>query len=74
MFTLKPNPDNISKEIITAEKFKESTGFNPIQDNLERCNCEYAGEAGHWQCGWNIALNMPVFMVGTGTTNPFPKK
>jgi hypothetical protein len=74
MFTLKPNPDNISKEIITAEMFKKATGRDPIQDDLERCNCDCAGESGNWACGWNIALNMPVFMVGTGTTDPFPKK
>ena len=74
MLTFKTNKENIGKEVITEEIFTEATGFKPIKDDLERCNCEYAGESGHWQCGWNIALNKPVFMVGTGLTDPFPKK
>ncbi len=50
--------------IITAEKFKQATGQEPIQDDLERCNCSEAGEVGHWSCGWNKQKDMPVFMEG----------
>lgn len=47
---------------ITAEMFKQATGADPIQDDLERCNCELAGEPGHFSCGWNDEKNRPQFM------------
>lgn len=49
---------------ITEEYFKEHVGSEPIQDDLERCNCKQAGSPGHVQCGWNSIKNKPVFMVG----------
>lgn len=49
---------------ITAEKFKEATGREPEDDDLERCNCGKAGQMGHFMCGWNSKLNLPVFMAG----------
>ena len=50
---------------ITKERFKAATGLDPQDDDLERCNCELAGEPSHLQCGWNRQQNLPVFMVGT---------
>lgn len=50
--------------MITAEDFKKATGQDPIDDDLERCNCKHAGTIGHFDCGWNQKMNMPVFMVG----------
>lgn len=50
--------------MITREKFVEATGREPEQDDLERCNCERAGQIGHLCCGWNALLNMPQFEVG----------
>ncbi len=50
--------------MITAEYFELRTGAPPIQDDLERCNCEKAGQIGHWQCGWNKQQDQPVFAVG----------
>lgn len=47
---------------ITAEQFKAATGHEPVLDDLERCNCTKAGQMGHQMCGWNRALNLPVFM------------
>jgi hypothetical protein len=47
--------------IITADIFKESTGRLPIQDDLERCNCNI-NEFGHDQCGWCEIHNQPRFM------------
>ena len=38
-------------EKMTAERFKEVVGVAPEQDDLERANCEKAGQPGHWQCG-----------------------
>jgi len=55
---------NIShKNNITAEQFKEATGQDPIQDDLERCNCPKAGQLGHYDCGWNHEQNLPQFMA-----------
>lgn len=49
---------------ITAEYFKEATGYEPTNDDLERCNCDKAGEPGHFGCGWCEEKNLPYFMVG----------
>jgi len=46
---------------ITRENFIEATGREPEQDDLERCNCDKAGEVGHMFCGWDYTLNKPVF-------------
>jgi hypothetical protein len=50
--------------LITREKFIEATGREPINDDLDRCNCPEAGKLGHWSCGWNIEHDKPQFMVG----------
>jgi len=49
---------------ITAELFKQYVGREPEDDDLERCNCKTAGEAGHTMCGWNSKENLPVYMAG----------
>ena len=46
---------------ITAEMFKAAMGYEPVDDDLERCNCPKAGEEGHWHCGWNWDHNKPQF-------------
>jgi len=38
---------------ITRERFIEGTGREPIDDDLERANCELAGTIGHFCCGWD---------------------
>jgi hypothetical protein len=48
---------------ITAERFKLATGREPERDDLERCNCERAGEIGHWACGWDTEHDLPMFMT-----------
>jgi len=53
---------------ITAKKFKNSTGFVPVDDDLERCNCELVGTFGHSMCGWDEKRDMPNFMPGIGKT------
>jgi hypothetical protein len=50
--------------MITAEQYEQATGDKPENDDLERCNCERAGQPGHYFCGWNTKENLPVFMVG----------
>lgn len=47
---------------ITKEIFKEATGVDPEQDDMDRCNCPHAGTIGHSQCGWNYEKQLPVFM------------
>jgi hypothetical protein len=49
---------------ITAELFKQYVGREPEDDDLERCNCEKAGQPTHTMCGWNSKANLPVYMVG----------
>jgi len=49
---------------ITEEKFREATGEEPVNDDIERSNCERAGMPGHWTCGWCDDCDMPVFMCG----------
>ena len=47
--------------LITAERFKEATGRDPENDDLERVNCPVVGGFGHFYCGWNHRLNLPRF-------------
>lgn len=47
---------------ITALQFKDCTGSEPIQDDLERCNCSVPGTLGHIFCGWNYVKNVPMFV------------
>ena len=54
---------------ITREIFLKHVGTEPIQDDLERCNCLKAGEHMHLDCGWNKQKNKPVFMVGKEKPN-----
>lgn len=48
---------------ITAEIFKEKTGKDPVDDDLERANCSSAGELGHFHCGWNQEKDLPQSMT-----------
>jgi hypothetical protein len=49
--------------VITSQEFRKATGRDPAQDDLERCNCKYAGKLGHSDCGWNKEHNLPNFMA-----------
>lgn len=51
-------------EQISEEKFYLRMGRKPEMDDLSRCNCPVTGEIGHFQCGWNKELDLPVFLVG----------
>lgn len=50
---------------MSAEEFESIVGYAPVDDDLERCNCQRAGEIGHSSCGWNKKLNRPMFMGGS---------
>ena len=49
---------------ITAEQFEEAVGYPPEHDDLERVNCDKAGEVGHTMCGWCEECGKPRFMCG----------
>lgn len=49
---------------ITAEAFLAATGREPENDDLERANCPFAGEFGHYQCGWDHTQNRPAYETG----------
>lgn len=54
---------------ITREDFIAATGREPINDDLERCNCEKAGTHMHEFCGWDHEQNRPQFEVGYRRTD-----
>lgn len=56
-------------EKITRDKFLSCVGTEPIQDDLERCNCDQAGNSGHHQCGWDHKRDMPNFIPGQSKAN-----
>jgi hypothetical protein len=49
---------------VTWTMFIKATGYMPENDDLERCNCEKAGEMGHQSCGWCETHNLPRFHCG----------
>lgn len=56
---------NIFKSVfhgeITEQKFLEIFGVSPIEDDLQRVNCEHAGEIGHSHCGICLECKFPNF-------------
>jgi hypothetical protein len=51
---------------ITAETFVRRVGRAPENDDLERCNCDLAGQLGHTSCGWCTQCHKPKFMCLCG--------
>jgi hypothetical protein len=49
--------------MVTAEQFFMATGFDPHDDDLERANCQKAGQPGHTHCGWDKTLDLPEFIA-----------
>jgi hypothetical protein len=46
---------------LTAEDFRNATGREAEDDDLDRVNCSKVGNDGHWMCGWCYKHNMPFF-------------
>lgn len=46
---------------ISARTFKEKTGRLPYKRDLKRVNCPWAGQIGHWSCGWCKKHDQPMF-------------
>ena len=51
---------------MNAYEFEQVTGRSPIEDDLERVNCEQAGRIGHLSCGWCAICDGPMFECGHG--------
>ena len=49
--------------------FEKRFGVKPVDDDLERANCQKVGEIGHFQCGICDEHNKPRFMCGCIKTN-----
>ena len=49
-----------------AYEFEKATGRKPDQDDLERVNCNQAGEIGHISCGWCHKCDGPCFQCLCG--------
>ena len=50
--------------MIAREYFMNCVGRAPEGDDLERCNCEHAGNAGHFLCGWCERHEAPRYLCG----------
>ncbi len=50
--------------MIDGIQFYASTGRQPVHDDLQRCNCELAGNASHVFCGWCSTHGRPRFECG----------
>jgi hypothetical protein len=46
---------------MTRDEFLDKTGREPVDDDLERVNCEYAGYPNHLGCGWCEGHSAPMF-------------
>ncbi len=44
-----------------AQKFAAKVGRKPTDDDLERVNCDKAGQVGHLSCGWCQKCDGPCF-------------
>lgn len=54
----------VGNRYITPEIFRASVGYDPVRDDLIRCNCPVAGSLGHESCGWCASCNQPAFSCG----------
>lgn len=50
--------------LITEEQYKERFGAVPTNDDLERVNCNMAGNMGHSSCGYCLVHRKPRFVCG----------
>jgi hypothetical protein len=50
---------------ITAEHYREATGRFVVDDELDRANCERAGQLGHTMCGWCHKHDLPNSICAT---------
>lgn len=58
---------------ITEQQFEQATGRKPVDDDMERVNCDRAGEPGHNSCGWNHTHNCPAYERNTSAEERQPR-
>jgi len=46
---------------ITKNIFRTKMGYDPEDDDLDRCNCKEAGNLGHECCGWCKIHDKPMY-------------
>jgi hypothetical protein len=46
---------------MTEQEYFAKTGYKPVNDDLDRVNCDDAGLPGHWNCGWCDIHRCPRF-------------
>jgi hypothetical protein len=51
------------KDAVTKARFIARMGYEPVDDDLERCNCRMAGQIGHTMCGWDNMRDLPRFIA-----------
>ena len=47
---------------MNAKEFEKLTGDKPENDDLDRVNCDKAGQIGHYCCGLCSKCGQPKFM------------
>lgn len=50
---------------IDADTYTAATGRPPQDDDLDRANCDRAGDLGHLACGWDTTRNIPGYAAAT---------
>lgn len=55
----------------TAEQYEYRYGRPPEHDDLERINCDCAGDPGHRQCGWCVECNGPRMFCHSCSSRSF---
>lgn len=50
---------------VDADTYTAATGRPPQDDDLDRANCDRAGDFGHITCGWDTTRNIPGYAAAT---------
>ena len=50
--------------MMNAAEFEAKTGRKPEDDDLDRANCNKAGNVNHFTCGWCLPCDLPRFQCG----------
>ena len=48
--------------MFTATTYEREFGYTPVEDDLERLQCERAGQHGHTMCGQHTCCGNPRFI------------
>lgn len=58
-----PSNTPLKELAVTEARFLARVGHEPVDDDLERCNCPLAGQIGHSMCGWDDERDLPRFIA-----------